>query len=222
MPFLRIPFLIEKKLTIGELMTIVSILFSSISVLISWNNDQKIKILENATQTRVAVAKTLNTVNKVIQIHLSFYDLIEEDIAEASRILLEEKKAYKSRDYMWEKFYKHRAEVSNMLSQNDWEIAYTNLLTHGISIDTLYIKSINRIKGLREVQFNLLLRDYEKQILHFPTDSTNANTLTDRLRDLKNDYLESHKNLSRAAVSDLETFCINLLASPDSQLLFGN
>lgn len=112
-------FAIDKRITIGELMTVVSIVFSAISVLITWRNEQKIQIRENATRTRVEIAKTLNTVNQVIQIQLSFYELIEEDIVEASRIAIVEKEPLKARDYMWEKFYKHRAEVLNIISQND-------------------------------------------------------------------------------------------------------
>ena len=66
---IKAPFLLEKKITIGELITILSILFSAISVLITWRNEQKIQILENATRTRVEIAKTINTVNQVIQLH---------------------------------------------------------------------------------------------------------------------------------------------------------
>ena len=94
---IKVPFLLEKKITIGELITILSILFSAISVLITWRNEQRIQILENATRTRVEIAKTINTVNQVIQLQLSFYELIEEDIVEASRIANVEKDSVKAR-----------------------------------------------------------------------------------------------------------------------------
>ncbi|HPW62268.1 MAG TPA: hypothetical protein PLJ13_08230, partial [Cyclobacteriaceae bacterium] len=123
---MKVPFSIDNRITIGELMTVVSIVFSAISVLITWRNEQRIQILENATRTRVEIAKTLNTVNQVIQIQLSFYELIEEDIVEASRISVVEKEPIKARDYMWERLFRHRAEILNIISQNDWEVAYTN------------------------------------------------------------------------------------------------
>ncbi len=218
----KIPFEIDKRVTLGEVMTIVSILFSAISVLITWRYEQKIQILENATRTRVEIAKTLNTVNQVIQIQLSFYELIEEDIVEASRISVVENEPAKARDFMWEKFFKHRAEILNIVAQNDWEVAYTNLLTYGISADTLYIKSINRLKGLQENQFDFLLRDFQNEILEFkPTSKLATAELTDRLRDIKNVYRENHKSYTKKATQELSDYCMKLIRATDKHLLFA-
>ncbi len=218
---MKVPFSIDNRITIGELMTVVSIVFSAISVLITWRNEQRIQILENATRTRVEIAKTLNTVNQVIQIQLSFYELIEEDIVEASRISIVEKEPIKARDYMWEKLFRHRAEILNIISQNDWEVAYTNLLTYGISADSLYINTINRLKKLQENQFNLTLRAFEKEITDFrPTTERQTSSLIDRLRELKKTFRESHLEYSKIATADLNSFCLKLINETDKKLIF--
>jgi len=216
-------FSIDNRITIGELITVISIVFSAISVLITWRNEQRIQILENATRTRVEIAKTLNTVNQVIQIQLSFYELIEEDIVEASRIVIVEKEPFKARDYMWEKLFRHRGEILNIISQNEWEIAYTNLLTYGISADSLYLKTINRLKGLQENQFNLTLRAFEKEIMEFKPSSHDQQTtaLIDRLRELKKTFRESHHEYSKIATSDLNSFCLKLINETDKKLIFN-
>lgn len=202
-------------------MTVVSIVFSAVSVLITWRNEQKIQILENATRTRVEIAKTLNTVNQVIQIQLSFYELIEEDIVEASRISIVEKEPIKARDYMWEKLFRHRGEILNIISQNDWEVAYTNLLTYGISADSLYINTINRLKKLQENQFNLTLRAFEKEITDFkPSSQQQTSALIDRLRELKKTFRESHLEYSKIATADLNSFCLKLINETDKKLIF--
>lgn len=217
---MRAFFSIDKRITFGELITILSILFSAASVMITWRNEQKIKIRENATRARVEIAKTLNTINQVIQIQLSFYELIEEDIVEASRIAVVEREAVKSRDYMWEKFYKHRAEILNILSQKDWEIAYTNLLTSGISADSLYIKTINRLKGLQENQFNLALSAFEKELLEFRPTGSQTSTLIDRLRKLKITHRNNHLEYAQIATEELNTYCLNLIRETDQELIF--
>jgi hypothetical protein len=218
---MKLFFSIDNRITIGELMTVVSIVFSAISVLITWRNEQKIQILENATRTRVEIAKTLNTVNQVIQIQLSFYELIEEDIVEASRISVVEKEPIKARDYMWEKLFRHRGEILNIISQNDWEVAYTNLLTYGISADSLYINTINRLKKLQENQFNLTLRAFEKEITDFkPSSGQQTTALIDRLRELKKTFRESHLEYSKIATSDLNSFCLQLINETDKKLIF--
>ena len=218
---MKLFFSIDNRITIGELMTVVSIVFSAVSVLITWRNEQKIQILENATRTRVEIAKTLNTVNQVIQIQLSFYELIEEDIVEASRISVVEKEPIKARDYMWEKLFRHRGEILNIISQNDWEVAYTNLLTYGISADSLYIKTINRLKKLQENQFNLTLRAFEKEITDFkPSSGQQTTALIDRLRELKKTFRESHLEYSKIATSDLNSFCLKLINETDKKLIF--
>jgi hypothetical protein len=217
---MKMPFIIDKKVTLGELITILSIVFSSVSVLITWRNEQKIQMLENATRTRVELAKTMNTINKVIQIHLSFYDLIEEDIVEASHISVTNHDAINARDYMWEKFHKHRAELMNTISQSDWEVAYTNLMTYGIPADSIYIKSIRRLKGLQENQFKLLLIDFQNEILEFRTST--AYKLTDRLREIKNEYRKKHQEYAQLATADLNAFCLDLMVASDKHLLFSN
>ncbi|MEK6782927.1 MAG: hypothetical protein AABY93_14610 [Bacteroidota bacterium] len=202
-------------------MTVISIVFSAISLLITWRNEQKIQILENATLTRVEIAKTLNTVNQVIQIQLSFYELIEEDIVETSRIAIVDREPTKARDFIWEKFFKHRADILIIISQNNWEVAYTNLLTHGISADSVYIKSIRRLKKLQENQFNLLLSDFENEILEYkPNGNKQTAVLTDRLREIKNHYRDNHLAYTKIATDDLNSFCIKLIATTDRHLLF--
>jgi hypothetical protein len=188
-------FSIDNRITIGELITVISIVFSAISVLITWRNEQRIQILENATRTRVEIAKTLNTVNQVIQIQLSFYELIEEDIVEASRIVIVEKEPFKARDYMWEKLFRHRGEILNIISQNEWEIAYTNLP----------------------------LRAFEKEIMEFKPSSPDQQTtaLIDRLRELKKTFRESHHEYSKIATSDLNSFCLKLINETDKKLIFN-
>lgn len=217
---MKSPFTLDNKITVGELMTVVSILFSAISVLITWRNEQNIQILENATRTRVEIAKTLNTVNQVVQIQLSFYELIEEDIVEASRIAVVDKGPTASRDFIWEKFYKHRAEVMNIIAQNEWEIAYTNLLTYGISADSIYIKSIERLKNLQEIRFNLMLQTFNAELTHYKPGPTSQTTeLIDRLRGLKKTFREEHLEYSKVATKDLFSFCLGLINEKDKKLL---
>ncbi len=221
---MKVNFILDQKITVGEIMTVISILVSAISVLITWRDEQNIQMLENATRTRVEIAKTLNKVNQVIQIQLSFYELIEEDIVEASRIAVIEKDPIKSRDYMWEKLYKHRAEVLNIISQNEWEVAYTNLLTYGISADTIYIKTIDRLKGLQETRFNIILKAFAFEITSYqPTSTSQTSDLIDRLRELKKTMREEHAEYSNAATKDLFEFCLALINETDQKLLFkGN
>jgi hypothetical protein len=219
---MKLGFTLDQKITIGELMTVISILFSAISVLITWRNEQNIQILENATRTRVEISKTLNKVNQVVQIQLSFYELVEEDIVEASRIAVVEKDPTRSRDFIWEKFYKHRAEVLNIISQNEWEVAYTNLLTYGISADSIYIRSIDRLKNLQEIRFNLMLQAFNAEITNYkPGSSSQTTELIDRLRDLKKTFREEHLEYSKVATKDLFSFCLNLINENDKKLLFN-
>jgi hypothetical protein len=220
---MKVNFTLDQKITIGELMTVISIIVSAISVLITWRDEQNIQMLENATRTRVEIAKTLNKVNQVIQIQLSFYELIEEDIVEASRIAVVEKDPVKSRDYIWEKLYKHRAEVLNIISQNEWEVAYTNLLTYGISADSIYIKSIDRLKGLQETRFNIILKTFAYEITTYqPTSNSQTSDLIDRLRELKKTLRDEHAEYSKAATKDLFAFCLELINETDKKLLFNS
>jgi hypothetical protein len=206
---MKLPFTLDKKITIGELITVISIIISAVSVSISWHKEQQIQILENATKTRVEIAKSLNKINQVIQIQLSFYELIEEDIVEASRISVIGNDPYKARDYLYEKLYKHRGEILNIIAQNDWEVAYTNLLTYGIYADSLYIKTINNLKSLQENEFKNIVKMYEYEIVQFePNEILQTGNLIDKLRLIKEDTKKDHHERSKVATADLFSFCI--------------
>jgi hypothetical protein len=215
-------FTLDKRITFGELITVLSILFSAISVLITWRNEQNIQILENATRTRVEIAKTMNAINQVVQIQLSFYELIEEDIVEASRMSVIEKDPIKARDYMYEKLHKHRAEVLNIIAQKDWEVAYANLLTYGIRADSLYIKTINRLKGLQNNEFENLVDIFEDEIIHYrPSEHAQTSYLIDKLRQMKEEIKNEHLSHSKKATADLFAFCLSHIKETDEKLLFA-
>jgi hypothetical protein len=221
-PSVRNPFVLDKRVTLGEAITITSILFSAISVIYTWRYEQRLQLLENATRTRVEIAKTLNSVNQVVQIQLSFYEMMEEDLVEVSRIALIDRDRERARDYMWEKCYEHKGEIFKIVSQSDWEVAYTNLLTYGISADSIYVKAINRLKGLQENQFDLLVHDLQSEILSFVPSEKNATAeLTDRLRAIKADYLINHKSLTKRATAELTDFCLKRIKATDKHLVFS-
>ncbi|HPW62607.1 MAG TPA: hypothetical protein PLJ13_09940, partial [Cyclobacteriaceae bacterium] len=96
-----------------------------------------------------------------------------------------------------------------------------NLLTYGISADSLYINTINRLKKLQENQFNLTLRAFEKEITDFkPNSGQQTTALIDRLREVKNTFRESHLEYSKIATSDLNSFCLKLINETDKKLIF--
>lgn len=219
---LKLPFTLDKRVTIGELITVFSILFSALSVLNSWREEQKLQRLEHATRSRIEIAKTLNKVNQVIQIQLSFYELIEEDIVEASRIAIVDNEPIRARDHIWEKCFKHRADILNLIAQNDWEIAYTNLLTYGISADSLYLKSVKRLKSVQDNQYKLILDalQYEFESIYdksatYPTTSV----LIDKLRVLKDSFKDEHKKFAELAARDFSVFCLEQIKESDKALL---
>ncbi len=219
------PFTLDKTITVGELMTVLSIMVSAISVVVTWNSEQNIQVRENATRTRVEIAKTWNKVNQVIQIQLSFYELLDEDIVEASRIAVVEKEPIKARDYMWEKCFKHRAEIMNIISQNDWEVAYTNLLTYGIPADSLYIKTVKKLKAVQEHQYTFMAKAFRFEF-ESQADKSKAYSATtlliDQLRELKKEYQEDHQEYSKSASQDLYNFCLEQIKETDKTLLFND
>lgn len=211
-----LPFTLERKITVGEMLTIASIVFSAISVLITWQRDQNLQSREYATKTRIEIAKTLNTLDRVVHVQLSFYDLIEEDIVETSRISVLEKAPGPARDYIWEKFFRHRAELKTILAQNDWEIAYLNLMPYNIKVDTIYMTAIRKLQALQENEFKLMLREFEQAVLRSNAEQTSI--LIDRLRKIKETYRDDHLTRARKATEQLSDFALSQIRDSDKRL----
>ena len=214
-------FSIDKKITIGELFTFLSIIASSVSVVGSWSRDRDIKIRENANNIRIEISRTLNTINQVVQLQLSFYDIIETDIVETSELAIYEN-SIKARDYLWKRFFYRRNELREKLDAKEWEINYIRLLPYGINLDSTYIKAVNRLTKLDQNTFNLMLLEMEKEVLDFSAQKTGQTALlTNALRRIKRMHMESHKDYAAKAVAPLNDSLRSLLLKTDKYLLEG-
>ena len=213
---------IEKKVSIGELFTFLSIVASSISVITSWSRDREIKLRENANNIRIEISQTLNTINQVVQLQLSFYDLIETDIVETSELAIYEN-SVKARDYLWKRFFQRRNELRDKLDAKEWEINYIRLLPYGINIDSTYTKAVNRLTKLDQNIFNLMLLEMEKEVLNFSAQKTGQTALlTNALRRIKRTHFENHRSYATEAIAPLNDSLRSLLRRTDRYLLQGD
>jgi hypothetical protein len=213
----------KKEISIGELLTFISITASLISVIANWTIDRRIRMQENASNVRMAIAKTMDQINQVKDLQLQYYELIEEDIEDVGYMMvIKKEKNVIARDFLWKKMFIRRAEQHTKIMGEEWKIGYINLLPYNIKIDSLYQHTATRLSGLESVEFALMLNDLEDIILDF-NEKTDFHTdlLTGPLRANAKFHLENHVQHVEEAVAPLNRYLTSLFNASDEELLFG-
>jgi hypothetical protein len=216
-------FSVKKEISIGELLTILSVVISVGSVIINWSIDREIQLQENASSIRMAIAKTMDKINQVKDLQLQYYDLLEEDIEDVGyMVVIKKEKNTIARDFLWKKMFIRRADLQSKIMNEEWQIGYINLLPYNISIDSLYTRTVTRLKAVEANEFALLLNDMENIVIDFNerTDSQTA-LLSNRLRDTKEFHKINHKHYVDEAVAPLNDYLTSLFNASNSVLLFG-
>jgi hypothetical protein len=160
-------FKFKREISVGEILTFVSIVGSAISITVSWSYDRRIKLRENGVQIRREAANTLGGVKRAGEIYLSFYDNIQQDAIQLTELFAETNNNIASRDFLWKRLHLRQSEIQQRILNEHLETAYINLLPFDQGLDSLYNITFEKLRAAYENEFHLLLADLEKLMINY-------------------------------------------------------
>jgi hypothetical protein len=207
----------------GNILTIVSILISIISLMYSFSKDRELRRKEQADVIRKAAGKTIAKLDRWKEITLSLYQDIQPLLVETTEKLQQDFNVIAVRDYLWKKLNEKQIEILNNILKEDIETAYVDLYGFHPSVRNLFEETLSQLKSDQEAIFKKLLDETQDSILSFSgkEDTYQTAELGNRLRFSADAIREEAKRTIKERLDPLDIFLNRLVSMSDRDLLEG-
>jgi hypothetical protein len=141
-------FRFSQEISIGHILTTVTIFLSIAGLLISWHKDRQLKKKEYADRIRRAAALTTAKLERWRELALRFFEDIQPILTDADIKLTTEGNIIATRDFLWRNLVAIRAESSRRIVDEQIEIAYVDLYGYDPRVQELYQFSVRKLKEI--------------------------------------------------------------------------
>lgn len=157
--------MIEKKISLGNILTMLTIIGSVISFLVTWNKEIDTRRSAQANQIRVAAAKTLVKLDRWKTVSFSLFDQIRPDFVDTKEMLKKKFDVIEARDHLWKALHVTRAALLRRASEDQVEMAYLELYAFHPEARGLFITTLAEAKDNEARMFDSLLKETQNAVL---------------------------------------------------------
>ncbi len=161
------------EITVGNMITILSIFISLAALLVSWNKDRSLKRREYADRIRRTASMVTAKLERRFEISLGFFDEIQPLLAKVDIEFPKDHNIIKIRDDHWHGLVEIRAKTLQRILDEQIEIAYVDLFGYDPKIHALYLEAVNRLKlidqNIYKQALYLTQEDVLRSIIGSPT-----------------------------------------------------
>jgi hypothetical protein len=158
-------FTLNPEVTIGSILTTVSILITIISLLFAWHKDRQLKRKEYADRIRRAAGTVTAKLERWRELSLRFFDDIQALITDADIKITKEQDAIATRDFLWRGLVIEQAKSSQRILDEMIEIAYIDLYGYDPDIQALFVGAVQRFKAIDRNIHNCVLELTQQDVL---------------------------------------------------------
>jgi len=156
---------IEKNISIGNILTILTIIVSVISFLVTWNKEIDTGRSAQANKIRVAAATTLVKLDRWKSVSFSLFELIRPDFFDTKQMLIENFNVTAARDHLWKALEVTRAALLRRANEDQVEMAYLELYAYHPEVRNLFIENLATAKDTEAQMFRELLIETQEVVL---------------------------------------------------------
>lgn len=218
----------NRELRFGDVLTILTIFVSLITILRSWSLDRELRITKDANEIRAASAKALGELERWEEITQSVHANAQTVFVEASEMVAavepsaaRGKTVIQARDLMWRKLNDLFSAAHKRIVDERIDSGYLGLFSYFPQTRQIYVDTLARLDAAGVEMRNDLLVRIERSILSFknlqePIESAEiGNALRAVSNEVKTKYGERFKK--ERAVSD--QFFLEKIKARDDELL---
>lgn len=220
-------FELTKEITIGNIITIGSVVISGIALVYSMSQSRVLEKREQANQIRTSAAQTVSELERWQEISFSLFDEIQPALVETSEMLKDtrsEQQVIEARDFLYKQLYASYNDLQKKLLREEIQTAYVFLYKYHPSIRAGFQDTLQVLETKEEIMFNELLNYTEREVMIY-LDSKKAsenyqtaylgNTLRTSVAFVENEY----RLTLEKAIKPMEIFLTDLILKSDDQLL---
>lgn len=214
---------IDLKISMGDILTSVSILVSLFSLMSSFSKDRDLRRKEQADIVRNAAGRTIAKLDRWKEITLSLFEEIQPLFVETTEILSKDYDILVARDFLWKRLNEERIEILKKILGENIETAYVDLYGYHPHVRDLFEETLNQLKADTETLFEKLLNETQDDILFFSDkkDAYQNADLGNRLRYSAGIIREEYHKVLKDRLRPLDEFLNDLVSKSDKDLLEG-
>lgn len=215
---------LKKEITVGDLLTILTILLSVIGaflgLLLSSVKDQQLKRKEYADRIRRASGTIIAKLERWKELSLRYYEDIQPLLTDADILLIDKKDVIATRDYLWRHMVDLKAKTSQRIMDEEIEVAYADLYGYDPRIHSLYVSAVRNLKKTERQIYMDLLQETQQDVLDMKDNTPIfSSKLGNALRGTCNDFGQA---LADDLDKEIELFrneMIKLIEASDKEIV---
>ncbi len=213
--------ILKPEVSIGDLLTIISIAVSFIALLVSWRKDQDLRRKEYADRIRRSAGTIVAKLQRWRDLTLRFFEDVQPLITEADMTLLKRQPVLAVRDFFWRGMVDARAKSSQRIVEEQIEIAYVDLYGYDPRIQILFGEVINRLKLIDQSMYTQALYSTQSDILRFQSlkPPYSSAQLGNELRNTCYLLAEESSRLMDEAIAPFSLEMIKVIEKDDQQIV---
>ena len=208
-------------ITVGDLLTSVTILISMITLAVSWRKDRLADEAQRADRIRSAAALALTKFDRWRALWLSAYDELEPSFVETSELFEQEFKVGKTRDFLWKVIHTKFSLASEKILNEEIETAYFALLSHFPAARGHLLAACEKLKEQQLLARSELLDHTQRRVLalHSKKSDYEPAVLGNELREAASECKMAFDAKSAALLQSVQEFLFGVIAKSDKEIL---
>lgn len=149
-------FRLKREIAIGEILTVIAIVISAVTLLTTLAKDRRQRVSEQANNVRSTSAKALAKLERWQDHSLRYYQNIEPIFVDASVLFAKDRDMAATRDFLWKRLGEEKSVIEQKKSQEEIETAFVELYSYDSKVFDIFVTSIKRLKKNDEDAFDQL------------------------------------------------------------------
>lgn len=210
----------KAEISIGNILTTVTILVSMITLVRSWRKDIQLKRKKYADRIRRAAGLIIAKLERWRELSLSFFADIQPLITDADVKLTETQDLIAVRDSFWRDVIATRSKVLRDILSEQIEITYSDLYGYDPRVQELFTEAINRIKSIDEDIYSQVMMVTQDDIFNLEDKSPyHSAQLGNLLRETIGNLANKQRHLIEDIISLYRQQMIKLIMASDEEIV---
>lgn len=216
-------FRLKREIAIGEILTVIAIVISAVTLLTTLAKDRRQRVSEQANNVRSTSAKALAKLERWQDHSLRYYQNIEPIFVDASVLFAKDRDMAATRDFLWKRLGEEKSVIEQKKSQEEIETAFVELYSYDSKVFDIFVTSIKRLKKNDEDAFDQLRVQAERDVLAEkvtlqPGVRYQTANLGNALRKSCNEHRKSLQVKFDSTLEQIRKILLGVIAQSDEQI----
>lgn len=212
--------LIQPAISVGDILTVLTILFSIATLVVSLQKDRQLRRKEYADRRRYAAGAVTAKLERWRELALRFFEDIQPLFVEIDSQLVREPDFSAARDALWKGLVSARSIASQRILDEQIETAYIDLLGYDPRLEALFTEVVRHLKKYDFDVYTKTLLATQDVILKLFEEKLPIQTATlgNNLRNICRQIAQQEADLMEAVIKPFREEMIKLIQASDVQI----